>query len=154
MRPRRSRPLTTACGAHRLLTPRTSRDAPGFHPHRTTRRSSMIARLATGSWKSAPRHAAALPLETLSFLLAALPACVSTQQRVAQKEDQLAAAGFEVKPANTPEREQMLRRLPPNRFVQRVHGDNVHYVYADPIVCNCLYVGTQQAYNNLKEHER
>ena len=48
----------------------------------------------------------------------------------------------------------MLQRLPPNKFVQRVHGDVVHYVYADPLVCNCLYVGTQDAYNRLKEHER
>jgi hypothetical protein len=67
-------------------------------------------------------------------------------QVIEEKEDSLAAAGFILRPANTPERVAMLKRLPPNRFVRREHGDAVHYVYADPIVCSCLYVGTQQAY--------
>ena len=68
-------------------------------------------------------------------------------QIIQEKEDSLAAAGFILRPANTPERVAMLKRLPPNRFVRREHGDAVHYVYADPIVCSCLYVGTQQAYS-------
>jgi hypothetical protein len=33
----------------------------------------------------------------------------------------------------------MLNRLPPHTFAQRVNGDAVHYVYADPLVCGCLY---------------
>ena len=68
-------------------------------------------------------------------------------QIIQEKEDSLAAAGFILRPANTPERVAMLKRLPANRFVRREHGDVVHYVYADPIVCSCLYVGTQQAYS-------
>ncbi len=35
-----------------------------------------------------------------------------------------------------------------------MHGDDVHYVYADPLVCNCLYVGTQQAYGAFKQPEQ
>ena len=46
----------------------------------------------------------------------------------------------------------MLNHLPPHRFVQRVHGDTVHYVYADPLVCDCLYVGSQQAYDKYKQY--
>ena len=84
----------------------------------------------------------------------ALAACQTESQRVAQREDNLAAAGFIVKPANTPERQQMLNRLPPHTFVRRVNGDVVHYVFADPLVCGCLYVGTQQAYNAYKLHEQ
>jgi hypothetical protein len=103
---------------------------------------------------SARRRALAVPLAAFVLSAVALGACETIQQRVAQKEDALAAAGFEIKPANTPERETMLKRLPPNKFVQRSHGDTTHYVYADPLVCNCLYVGTQQAYDILKEHER
>ena len=41
----------------------------------------------------------------------------------------------------------MLNRLPPNQFVQRVRGNSVHYVYADPVVCSCLYIGTQQDFD-------
>jgi hypothetical protein len=68
-------------------------------------------------------------------------------QIIQDKEDSLAAAGFILRPANTPERIAMLKRLPPNRFLRREKGDVVHYVYADPLVCSCLYVGTQQAYS-------
>jgi hypothetical protein len=83
-----------------------------------------------------------------------IAACQTESQMVAQREDNLAAAGFVVKPANTPERQQMLHRLPPHTFVQRVNGDVVHYVFADPLVCGCLYVGTQQAYSAYKLHQQ
>ena len=46
----------------------------------------------------------------------------------------------------------MLNRLPPHHFVKRVHGDVVHYVYADPLVCDCLYVGSQQAYSKYQQY--
>jgi hypothetical protein len=96
------------------------------------------------------RGARAIGIAGLSLALALFAGCETAQQRVQEHEDQLAAAGFLVKPANTPERQQMLARLPPHQFVQRVHGDSVNYVYADPLVCNCLYVGSQQAYNQYK----
>jgi hypothetical protein len=86
--------------------------------------------------------------------LGLLTACQTQQQIVTQREDNLAAAGFIVRPANTPERQAMLHRLPPHQFVQRVNGDTVHYVYADPLVCGCLYVGTQQAYGQYKLHQQ
>lgn len=92
-------------------------------------------------------------LAGLFLCIGALSACQSQQQIVADREDNLAAAGFLVRPANTPERQVMLHRLPPHKFVQRVNGDVVHYVYADPLVCGCLYVGTQQAYNQFKANQ-
>jgi hypothetical protein len=94
------------------------------------------------------------PVVGLLLGIAALAACQTQQQIVAQHEDNLAAAGFIVRPANTPQRQEMLNRLPPHRFVQRVHGDTVHYIYADPLVCDCLYVGTQEAYNQYKLHQQ
>ncbi len=83
-----------------------------------------------------------------ALLLPLLPltACATMQQRVAHKEDSLSAAGFVSRPADTPARQAMLTRLPPNKFTQRTHDGVVHYVSADPTGCNCLYVGTQQAY--------
>jgi hypothetical protein len=91
----------------------------------------------------------------VGFFLAmcALTACETQQQRVEQREDKLSAAGFIVRPANTPERLVMLNKLPPHKFVQRVNGDVVHYVYADPLVCGCLYVGSQQAYNQYMANQ-
>ena len=80
-----------------------------------------------------------VPLFTVS-------ACATMQQRVAHKEDSLSAAGFISRPANTPARQAMLTRLPPHKFTQRTNDGVTDYVYADPTGCNCLYVGTQQAY--------
>jgi hypothetical protein len=81
----------------------------------------------------------------LGLLVGVLAACQSTQ--VLQQEDDLTAAGFSVRIADTAERQAMMNRLPVNQFVQRVNGNSVHYVYADPLVCGCLYIGTQQEFD-------
>ena len=96
------------------------------------------------------------PMATATAIAVALvlSSCVSNIQST---EDDLAAAGFVVRPANTPARQAMLKRLPPNRFLIRTRGNNVSYVYADPVNCNCLYVGNQQAYDayrRAKQQER
>jgi hypothetical protein len=98
-------------------------------------------------------HAVRIAALIVSLLgVASLAGCITARQAVTQNEDNLAAAGFIVRPANTPERQAMLNKLPPHTFVKRVHGDTVHYVYADPLVCDCLYVGTQQAYSQYKRY--
>jgi hypothetical protein len=100
------------------------------------------------------RHVRNIMAAGLLAGLSTLSACQTQQQIVTEHEDNLAAAGFIVRPANTPERQAMLNRLPPHTFVQRVNGDSVHYVYADPLVCGCLYVGTQQAFAQYKRHQQ
>jgi hypothetical protein len=102
----------------------------------------------------ATRHGA---LVSILLGVTALAACQTTPPDVAAYEDKLAAAGFVMRLANTPQRQAMLARLPPNQFLIRQNGDTLHYVYADPLVCGCLYVGTQQAYdqyraNQLQQH--
>jgi hypothetical protein len=109
----------------------------------------------SGMSRSARTSAAYIPLSLVGVLLVAgvLSACQTEQQQVEQREDKLSAAGFIIKPANTPERKAMLARLPAHKFVTRQNGDTIHYVYADPLVCGCLYVGTQQAYNQYKANQ-
>jgi hypothetical protein len=46
------------------------------------------------------------------IVVVAISACRSQSALVTQNEDNLAAAGFVVRPANTPERIAMLNRLP------------------------------------------
>jgi hypothetical protein len=82
-----------------------------------------------------------------------LAGCQSMPPDFGAYEDKLAAAGFIMKPANTPERQAMLARLPPHRFLVRQKGNVVHYVYADQLVCDCLYVGTQQAYDQYRANQ-
>jgi hypothetical protein len=91
-----------------------------------------------------------------AVLLGALgaTACQTTPPDVAAHEDNLAAAGFEKKIADTPERQAMLHRLPIDQFVVRQNGSSVHYIYADPIVCGCLYVGTQDAFDQYRQNQQ
>ncbi len=87
---------------------------------------------------------------TLSLPLL-LGACATQQQLVASKEDKLIAAGFVARPADTPQRQAMLQRLPADHFAKRdVNGQYV-YLYGDPLVCGCVYVGSEQAYGKYKE---
>ena len=93
---------------------------------------------------------AAPHLITLAACLA-LAACATPQQRAEDRENLLAAAGFTAVPANTPQRIASLRALPPNKVVQRTSGSSVRYVYADPLVCACLYVGDQGAFGRYRD---
>jgi hypothetical protein len=77
--------------------------------------------------------------------------CASEQQQVSQKEDLLAAAGFQVRVADTPQRLAAMRGLPPNKFVTRVVNGSPIYQYADPLVCKCVYFGTQQNWDAYRQ---
>ena len=68
-------------------------------------------------------------------------------------DDKLAAAGFIMKPANTQQRQAMLLRIPQHQFLTRQKDFTIHYVYADDAVCICLYVGTQQAFDQFKANQ-
>lgn len=76
--------------------------------------------------------------------LLAITGCASQQQLVGQKEDLLAAAGFQVRIADSPHRLAAMRSLPPNKFVTKVVNGQPVYLYADPLVCRCVYFGNQQ----------
>ena len=65
---------------------------------------------------------------------------------VSRQEAQLDAAGFRMVPADTPERQAQMTGLPARQFVRGANGDFITYTYADPLVCNCLYVGSDAAY--------
>ena len=84
----------------------------------------------------------------LFALCAAVSACTSPVQN---KEDLLAAAGFTLVPANTPARQASLSALPPHKFVHQVRNNVVVFTYADPTICDCLYVGNQAAYDRYSQ---
>jgi hypothetical protein len=79
-----------------------------------------------------------------------LSACQTPQQSVQSKEDLLAAAGFMIKPANTPARLAAMKKLPPHKFVQQNSGGNLVWLYADPTICQCVYFGDQTAWSNYR----
>jgi hypothetical protein len=77
--------------------------------------------------------------------------CATQQQLVGQKEDLLAAAGFQVRVADSPHRLAAMKTLPPNKFVTRVRNGQLVYQYADPLVCRCVYFGTQQNWDAYRQ---
>jgi hypothetical protein len=86
---------------------------------------------------------------TLQF--AVICTIVSGCSQVQNKEDMLAAAGFTVVPANTPQRQASIKSMPPHKFVQQVRNNAVLFTYADPTICDCLYVGNQAAYDRYRQ---
>ncbi len=88
---------------------------------------------------------------TAAVALLGIAGCVSPQAQVGQKEDLLAAAGFQVRPADSPHRIAAMRTLPANRFVTRIRDGRLVYLYADPLDCNCLYLGNQQNWDAYKQ---
>ncbi|HUC09005.1 MAG TPA: hypothetical protein VL985_01120 [Stellaceae bacterium] len=82
-------------------------------------------------------------------LLAA--ACANSQAEAPTTADLLAQAGFVRRDVNTEERLAALRMLPPHQFVMRNSNGSVKYMYADPNVCGCIYVGGQRDYDQYRQ---
>jgi len=90
-----------------------------------------------------------LPLVALGLSVTGCAAILAHQ--TAETEQILAAAGFQVKPADTPEKLAHLQTLTPRKVVRAVHDGQPQYVYADPETCKCLYVGDEQRYQKYQE---
>jgi hypothetical protein len=87
----------------------------------------------------------------LLTLTLSLPGCASLQQQQVQDTEQLlAAAGFKIRPADTPEKQAHLETLQPFKLVPRSRDNQFVYTYADPQYCKCLYAGGPKAYQELQ----
>jgi hypothetical protein len=72
-------------------------------------------------------------------------------QEAAETERILTAAGFQIEPADTPERLAQLRTLTAHRVVRSSRDGQPRYVYADPDGCQCLYVGDPKQYEKYRK---
>ena len=78
-------------------------------------------------------------------------ACANTGgEATSQKDDMLLSAGFVSKKADATARMASLKSLPPHQFVARNRNGRTVYLYADPTVCGCVYVGDQNAYDQYR----
>ena len=63
-------------------------------------------------------------------------------------------AGFVMRPANSAEQLERIKRVPPRRFVARTKNGKRYYVYADPELCKCVFVGdgvALEAYRDMRK---
>jgi hypothetical protein len=88
----------------------------------------------------------------IAALAMALAGCAAIQkQQASQAQQLLAAAGFEMQMADTPERLATLRSIVPQRKVFSVAGtDGPRFVYADAEYCQCVFAGDQRAYERYR----
>jgi hypothetical protein len=90
-------------------------------------------------------------LVVLAAVVIALGGCATIRRHETLDTEQvLSAAGFQMKLSDTPEKLASLRALPPQRLVPQEREGRLYYVYADPEVCRCLYVGTEPQYQEYQ----
>lgn len=83
-------------------------------------------------------------------MLGLILAGCATKPSVTKTENLLAAAGFRVQYADTPQKLANLAKLPAHKLVGRTKDGKVVYVYADPEFCKCVYFGNENAYQNYR----
>src|ERR1700726_87190 len=90
-----------------------------------------------------------IPAVVLLFHPGFLPASAEPRKPFLEKNSfYLSSAGFRIQVANDPAGQKALRALPAHRFVINGVCEAVRYFYAEPQHCVCIFVGTQQAYDN------
>lgn len=92
------------------------------------------------------------------YLLATLmlTGCSGVKHEIAESsarnmEFQLHEAGFKILLADTQERQDLLTKLPPGKVSRLPLGGTTYYMYPDPVVCSCLYVGREQEMMKLQK---
>jgi hypothetical protein len=64
----------------------------------------------------------------------------------------LSSAGFRVQVANDEAGRKALHALPPHRFVlHKLDGGDVRYLYAEPLYCVCIFIGTRANYQDYRD---
>lgn len=86
-----------------------------------------------------------------SFMVVAsvLSACQSPARPYLAMGRRVAEAGFIAHPADTTARYAMMNTLPPGMLTYRASPSGLIYLYADPIGCGCVYMGSEVAYSYL-----
>ena len=59
----------------------------------------------------------------------------------------LSASGFKATPPKTPSQIASFNSLPPHKLTKTTHKGKTVWVYSDPVVCGCLYIGDQHAHD-------
>ena len=88
----------------------------------------------------------------LSLLVLLFSGCATIEKDNAMDmERTLAAAGFRMKTANTPEQRAHLQTLTQRKLVRHEKDGEPVWIYADATYCNCLYAGNEKAYQEYSK---
>lgn len=118
--------------------------------------------LPSASYNFAMRSYASNIARYLIFSIVIMVTGCATQetpmQRAQRIEPMLSAAGFHMKPASTAEQQATLQGMTPLKVRFYPLDGKMHYWFADPVYCDCLFAGNQEAYQRyeqirLQQHE-
>ncbi|MGH7988465.1 MAG: hypothetical protein ACREQX_19555 [Candidatus Binataceae bacterium] len=88
----------------------------------------------------------------LLLIIATLSACAETAtERADRLEPMLSAAGFHMFPADTAARMAELKSLTPLKVRYYPYKGKLHYWFADPKVCHCIYIGNAEDYQEFEK---
>jgi hypothetical protein len=89
---------------------------------------------------------------SVALFVALLTACAAMKaEEATSKEQLLAAAGFKMQLANTPEKLAHLKTLTQQKIVVHEKDGINYYVYADATTCQCVYIGQDANYQNFQQ---
>ena len=81
-----------------------------------------------------------------------LTACAAMKaEEATSKEQLLAAAGFKMQLADTPEKLAHLKTLTQKKIVVHEKDGINYYVYADATTCQCVYIGQDANYQKFQQ---
>jgi hypothetical protein len=86
-----------------------------------------------------------------SALFVGVTACQSNTQF---SENMLSSSGFKPVTPSTPAQVASMKTLPPHKLTRTTHKGRTVWVYPDPTVCGCLYVGDQAAFDAYAQKQR
>jgi hypothetical protein len=87
----------------------------------------------------------------VALIVAAAAGCATLQSAGTRStEELLSAAGFHAEPADTPEKLADLQTPPARQVLPQTRDGKQSYVYRDPKVCQCLYVGGEPEYQQYQ----
>ena len=88
-------------------------------------------------------------------LFMALAGCTGKHvNKTLHAEEALAAAGFQLKMADTPARLERISSIPQKKVVRAMIKDREVYLWADAAGCRCYYKGTRQNYEQLLHNQQ
>jgi len=97
------------------------------------------------------RHAVTSLIALIGFAVM-LTACAAIQNRDAMDtERMLAASGFQMRLADSPEKLDHLKSMTQRKLVLHQHNGKIYYIYADATFCKCLYVGNEKSYQRYQK---
>src|SRR5882757_6899330 len=129
---------------------------PGLRQEVFRMSASMISPVVTGDWRpfraGGVRVLRVFPAMVLLLCASLLVALEAPSKPFLEKNSfLLSSAGFRVKVANDPAGQKALRALPAHRFVIHRNGGDVRYLYAEPIHCVCIFIGTAANYQDYRD---